>query len=216
MFITYYVSLFYFCADAIYLFISIISHICQTKIWQWLSLECEQLMTMKIEICGMNRWTEDNEIKLHIKSRNEKYLKKNGSYFSGGVNLHGTNWTCYHWFVWLFIPKSLCVYAQICIYLFWNILMWFVWSCHQHREQEKLHSSARYGSSSRKALISSNKPSSSADHSDSRTGRLTSNSSRPSTRALYEGRQSSFTRNTAVRGNRDDILRSLELLSIRK
>ncbi|XP_028758314.1 casein kinase 1-like protein 10 [Neltuma alba] len=86
-----------------------------------------------------------------------------------------------------------------------------------HREQEKVHSSARYGSSSRKALISSNKPSSSADHSDTRTGRLTTSSSRPSTtRALYESKQPSFTRNTSSRGNRDDPLRSFELLSIRK
>ncbi|KAF7818446.1 casein kinase 1-like protein 6 [Senna tora] len=86
-----------------------------------------------------------------------------------------------------------------------------------HHEQEKGRSSARYGSSTRRAMVSSSKPSSSGDHTDSRTGRLTPSSSRPSTtRPLYESKQPTFTRNASSRGNRDDPLRSFELLSIRK
>ncbi|KAF7804621.1 casein kinase 1-like protein 6 [Senna tora] len=87
-------------------------------------------------------------------------------------------------------------------------------------DQEKGRSSSRYGSTSRKAIISSNKPSSSADHSDIRTGRLTSSSSRPSstyrTQPVHDTKQSSLTRNGSTRLNRDDPLRSFELLSLRK
>ncbi|KAI4349376.1 hypothetical protein L6164_009968 [Bauhinia variegata] len=87
-----------------------------------------------------------------------------------------------------------------------------------HHDQDKGRSSSRYGSTSRRAMISSNKPSSSADHSDSRTGRLTPGGSRPSTHRTqpsYEIKQSTFTRSGSTRG-RDDPLRSFELLSIRK
>ncbi|KAJ1397847.1 Serine/threonine-protein kinase, active site [Sesbania bispinosa] len=78
------------------------------------------------------------------------------------------------------------------------------------------HSSTRYGSSSRKAIISSNKPISSGDH----TGRLTSSGGRPSAthriQPVYDTKQATYTRNGSMRGNRDDPLRSFELLSIRK
>lgn len=95
--------------------------------------------------------------------------------------------------------------------------MFFFSLPYQHHEQEKGRSSARYGSGPRRAIISSGKPSSSGDHTDSRTGRLTPSSGRPSTtRPLYESRQPTFTRNGSTRGNRDDPLRSFELLSIRK
>ncbi|ESW34555.1 hypothetical protein PHAVU_001G162300 [Phaseolus vulgaris] len=79
--------------------------------------------------------------------------------------------------------------------------------------EEKGRNSSRYGSSSRRAIISSStRPSSSGDHTDSRTGRLTSSVSRPSTRNA----QPTYTRSGSTRGNRDDPLRSFELLSIRK
>ncbi|KAI4301075.1 hypothetical protein L6164_034391 [Bauhinia variegata] len=87
-----------------------------------------------------------------------------------------------------------------------------------HHDQEKGRSSSRYGSTSRRAMNSSNKTSS-ADHSDSRTGRPTPGGSRPSTHRTqpsYENKQSTFTRAGSTRGNRDDPLRSFELLSIRK
>ncbi|XP_058766661.1 casein kinase 1-like protein 10 [Vicia villosa] len=89
-----------------------------------------------------------------------------------------------------------------------------------HHDQDKGRNSGRYGSSSRRPIISStSKPSSSGDHTDSRTGRLTS-SSRPSTaqrvQPMYETKQPTYTRPGSSRGNRDDPLRSFELLSIRK
>ncbi|KAJ7972628.1 putative Casein kinase [Quillaja saponaria] len=86
-----------------------------------------------------------------------------------------------------------------------------------HHDAEKVRSSSRYGSTSRRAVISS-KPSSSGEHSEGRAGRLVSSGGRPSTthriQPGYEAKQSSFTR--TARGNRDDPLRSFELLSIRK
>ncbi|XP_062080213.1 casein kinase 1-like protein 6 [Humulus lupulus] len=78
-------------------------------------------------------------------------------------------------------------------------------------DSERGRSSSRYGSTSRKAVISSSKPSSSGDHSDGRNGRLVSSSGRPSTtqRILLAPMG-------AGRRTRDDPLRSFELLSIRK
>jgi len=92
----------------------------------------------------------------------------------------------------------------------------------KYHDQEKGRNSSRYGSSSRRAVISSStRPSSSGDHTDSRTGRLTSSVSRPSTahrsiQPMYESKQPTYTRSGSARGNRDDPLRSFELLSIRK
>ncbi|XP_061343456.1 casein kinase 1-like protein 7 isoform X3 [Gastrolobium bilobum] len=84
-----------------------------------------------------------------------------------------------------------------------------------YHDQEKGRSTSRYGSSSRRAIISSStRPSSSGDHTDSRTGRLTSTGSRPST--THRSQQPTFTRSGSTRANRDDPLRSFELLSIRK
>jgi hypothetical protein len=119
------------------------------------------------------------------------------------------------------------------IYLWRSCLLWFclhflLSDSHvsltlsiQYHDQEKGRSSARYGSSSRRPIISSStRPSSSGDHTDSRTGRLTSSSSRPSTaqriQPVYETKQPTYTRSGSTRGNRDDPLRSFELLSIRK
>ncbi|EXB53492.1 Casein kinase I isoform delta-like protein [Morus notabilis] len=88
-----------------------------------------------------------------------------------------------------------------------------------HPEPERGRSSSRYGSSSRKAIISSGKPSSSAEPSENRTSRIVSSSGRPSTtQRILPGfeAKSSYTRTSAARGARDDPLRSFELLSIRK
>ncbi|KAK7277494.1 hypothetical protein RJT34_22507 [Clitoria ternatea] len=79
------------------------------------------------------------------------------------------------------------------------------------------HGTTRYGSSSRKAVISSNKQMSSGDH----TGRLTSGGGRPSAahriQPVHESRQSPFMRNgPTTGGNREDPLRSFEFLNIRK
>ncbi|XP_030934318.1 casein kinase 1-like protein 6 [Quercus robur] len=80
------------------------------------------------------------------------------------------------------------------------------------------HNSSRYGSTSRKAVVSSGRGSS-GEHSEARAGRLVPNSGRPSTtqriQSGYEPK-SSHTRAHTSRGTRDDPLRSFELLSIRK
>lgn len=107
------------------------------------------------------------------------------------------------------------------LYIFYSIILTFNFTlAFQYHDQERGHSSSRYGSSSRRALVSSTRPSSSGDHTDSRTGRVTSSASRPSTahrtQPTYETKQASFTRSGSIRGNRDDPLRSFELLSIRK
>ncbi|CAK9323555.1 unnamed protein product [Citrullus colocynthis] len=79
-------------------------------------------------------------------------------------------------------------------------------------------SSSRYGSSSRRAVITNSKPSSSGDHSEGR--RLVASTGRPSTtqrlHSSYETKPTSFVRTSTTRGGRDDPLRSFELLSIRK
>ncbi|XP_004493794.1 casein kinase 1-like protein 10 [Cicer arietinum] len=90
-----------------------------------------------------------------------------------------------------------------------------------YHDQEKGRNLTRYGSSSRRPIISSStRPTSSGDHTDTRTGRLTSIASRPSTahriQPMYETKQQPYTRTGSTRGNRDDPLRSFELLSIRK
>ncbi|KEH23945.1 casein kinase I-like protein [Medicago truncatula] len=90
-----------------------------------------------------------------------------------------------------------------------------------YHDQDKGRNSGRHGSSSRRPIISSStKPSSSGDHTDSRTGRLTSSGSRPSTahrtQPMHETKQPTYTRSGSTRGNREDTLRSFELLSIRK
>ncbi|XP_061367478.1 casein kinase 1-like protein 6 isoform X2 [Gastrolobium bilobum] len=79
-----------------------------------------------------------------------------------------------------------------------------------------IYSSSRYGSSSRRAMVSSNKQISSGDY----TGRLTSNGGRTPgphrVQPVYETKQATFMRSGSTRGNRDDPLRSFELLNIRK
>ncbi|CAN4120547.1 unnamed protein product [Withania somnifera] len=77
---------------------------------------------------------------------------------------------------------------------------------------------SRTGSTSRRAVMGSSRPSSSGEPTDNRTGRLGSSSGRISTTQRvqpgFESKSSSFTRATATRGGRDDALRSFELLTI--
>ncbi|KAL3726955.1 hypothetical protein ACJRO7_031803 [Eucalyptus globulus] len=85
-------------------------------------------------------------------------------------------------------------------------------------DSEKARSSSRNGSTSKRAVISSSRPSSSGEPSDGRSSRLVSSSGRLSTthrvQPGFESKSSSFTRNGATRGSRDDALRSFELLSL--
>ncbi|CAI9107600.1 OLC1v1006991C1 [Oldenlandia corymbosa var. corymbosa] len=79
---------------------------------------------------------------------------------------------------------------------------------------------SRNGSSSKRAAISTSRPSSSGEPSDGRSSRLVSSSGRLSTTQRLqpgvESKSSSFSRTAATKGSRDDPLRSFEFLSIRK
>ncbi|KAK4418413.1 Casein kinase-like protein 11 [Sesamum alatum] len=103
---------------------------------------------------------------------------------------------------------------------------------HRHRTSEDVPSSkdvqpdsekgrtSRNGSSTKRAAISSSKPSSSTDLTEGRTGRIVSSTGRLSTtqriQPAIEPKPSSFTRAAVGKGTRDDPLRSFEFLSIRK
>ncbi|KAL2530303.1 casein kinase I [Forsythia ovata] len=77
---------------------------------------------------------------------------------------------------------------------------------------------SRPGSSSKRPVLSSSRPSSSGEPSESRHRRLGSGSGRLSTTQRLqpgiESKTSSYTRASATRGARDDTLRSFELLTI--
>ncbi|OAY34618.1 casein kinase 1-like protein 10 isoform X2 [Manihot esculenta] len=86
-------------------------------------------------------------------------------------------------------------------------------------EPEKGRSSSRYGSNTRKAVISNSRPSSSGEPSESRSNRLLSSSGRlTSSQRLQPGYDpKSSTRAVAPsKGTREDTFRSFELLAIRK
>ncbi|XP_023645629.1 casein kinase 1-like protein 9 [Capsella rubella] len=100
-------------------------------------------------------------------------------------------------------------------------------SKHSHGDSERLRNSSRYGSSSRRAIASSSRPSSAGGPSDSRSasrlvassGGVGTGSNRASTsQGIQSGnvsKTSTFSR--AARNTREDPLRrSLELLSLRK
>ncbi|XP_057964126.1 casein kinase 1-like protein 10 isoform X2 [Malania oleifera] len=101
----------------------------------------------------------------------------------------------------------------------------------KHRSQEDIPASkdvpslekgrtSRHGSSSKRAVLPSSRPSSSGEPGESRSNRLISSSGRLSTshkiQPGVDPKSSSFTRTAATRGSRDDPLRSFDLLSIRK
>ncbi|KAL3620592.1 Casein kinase 1-like protein 11 [Castilleja foliolosa] len=76
---------------------------------------------------------------------------------------------------------------------------------------------SRNGSSSKRAAISSSRPSSTGEATDGRSSRLVSSNGRSSTtqriQPAFDPKPSSFSR---AKGSRDDPLRSFEFLSIRK
>lgn len=90
-------------------------------------------------------------------------------------------------------------------------------SKHVHHDLEKRRSSSRYGSTTRKAVVTS-RPSSSGEPSEVVNGhRVVSTGGRVSTTQRTSGHDSrTSTRHVIARGSRDDPLRSFELLSIRK
>lgn len=87
-------------------------------------------------------------------------------------------------------------------------------------EPEKGRSSSRYGSTTRKAVVSSSRPSSSGEPSECRSSRLHSSSSRlTSSQRIqpgYDPKSSSRVVASKGAGAREDTFRSFELLSIRK
>ncbi|KAJ0937885.1 putative protein kinase CK1-CK1 family [Helianthus annuus] len=93
---------------------------------------------------------------------------------------------------------------------------------HLHGDSDKARIT-RTGSTSKRALMSSSRPSSSGEPNESRSNRLGSGSGRISTTQRlhsqpgFESNSSSFTRAVpSSRGGRDDALRSFELLTIGK
>jgi len=89
----------------------------------------------------------------------------------------------------------------------------------QQADSERPRSSSRHGSSSKRPVLSSSRPNSSGEPSESRSSRLLLSSSRLSTTQRtqpgLESKSSSFNnRASGARGGRDDTLRSFELLSL--
>ncbi|CAK9149993.1 unnamed protein product [Ilex paraguariensis] len=86
-------------------------------------------------------------------------------------------------------------------------------------DSEKSRNS-RNGSSSKRAVISSSRPSSSGEFIDGRSSRIISSSGRLSTaqRSVpgVESKPSAFSHTAVTKGTRDDPLRSFEFLSIKK
>ncbi|KAK6937758.1 Protein kinase domain [Dillenia turbinata] len=80
---------------------------------------------------------------------------------------------------------------------------------------ERAPVSSRNSSTSKRAVISTSRPGSSYELSEGRSSRVVSGG-RLSTSQRIESKSSPFTRAAALRGNRDDAIRSFELLSIRK
>lgn len=77
---------------------------------------------------------------------------------------------------------------------------------------------SRTGGTSKRAVLSSSRPSSSGEPSENRQSKLGSGGGRLSTTQRlqpgFESKSSSFTRAAAARGVRDETLRSFELLTI--
>lgn len=123
------------------------------------------------------------------------------------------------WLVSVIIVFSLWIgYRQTST---WDCLYLIFLSCNtyplQQADSERPRSSSRNGSSSKKPVLSSSRPSSSGEPSESRTSRLVLSSGRLSTtQRLQPGFESktSLSRASATRGGRDDTLRSFELLSL--
>lgn len=104
---------------------------------------------------------------------------------------------------------------------FWLLELLFLsntWSL-QQPDSDRARSSSRNGSALKRPVISSSRPNSSGEPTESRSSRLVSGSGRLSTTQRVQpgfepSKSSSFTRAAGTRGGRDDALRSFELLSI--
>ncbi|GLT42144.1 hypothetical protein SLA2020_161630 [Shorea laevis] len=84
-------------------------------------------------------------------------------------------------------------------------------------DSERLRSSSRNGSTSKRAVVSSSRAGSSGEPSENRSSRLISSSGHLSTQRnqpAFESKSSSFSRVLPTRGGRDDTFRSFELLTI--
>ncbi|KAI4303976.1 hypothetical protein MLD38_039551 [Melastoma candidum] len=85
-------------------------------------------------------------------------------------------------------------------------------------DSEKSRAASRNGSSSRRVVASSSRPSSSCEPNDNRSSRLAGSSSRLSSthrhQPGFESKSSSFNRSGLNRSSRDDPVRSFELLSL--
>ncbi|XP_022974496.1 casein kinase 1-like protein 10 [Cucurbita maxima] len=84
-------------------------------------------------------------------------------------------------------------------------------------DSERVRSSYRNGSISKRPVLSSSRPSSSGEPSEIRSSRLVSTSSRLSGQRVqpgFESKTTNFTRSSTTKGGRDDTLRSFEMLSI--
>ena len=88
----------------------------------------------------------------------------------------------------------------------------------QQPDSERARSSSRNGSTSKRPVVSSSRPSPSGEPSENRSSRLVSSNGRLSTTQRvqpgFESKSSSFTRTAATRGGRDDTFRSFDLLTI--
>lgn len=112
------------------------------------------------------------------------------------------------------VPVSLLF--SLCSWLLEHHLLYIACSL-QQADSERPRSSSRNGSTSKRPVIPSSRPSSSGEPSEIRSSRLIASSSRLSTtQRIQPGLESktSFTRASGTRGGRDDTLRSFELLSI--
>ncbi|PIA45436.1 hypothetical protein AQUCO_01700753v1 [Aquilegia coerulea] len=85
-------------------------------------------------------------------------------------------------------------------------------------DRERTRTSSRNGSTSKRAVVSGSRPSSSGEPTENRSSRLVSSSGRQSTThripSGYESKSSSLSRTMVGRTSREDHLRSFELLSI--
>lgn len=76
---------------------------------------------------------------------------------------------------------------------------------------------SRASSTSKRAIMSSSRPSSSAEFAENRSNRLGSGGRLSAAQRVqpgFESKSSSFTRTATSRGGRDDALKSFELLTI--
>ena len=101
----------------------------------------------------------------------------------------------------------------------WKFNSWLIFAASLFQQADsELGRTSRNGSTTKRVVVSSSRPSSSGEAGENRTSRLGSGSGRLSTTQRiqpgFESKSSSFTRATATRAGREDPLRSFELLTI--